>query len=134
MTQEPDRNLTQLIMHPNVGKVGKQVLVRSNFFEITSLPAQNIQHLNIQILPDSTPPAIHRKMWQSFQDSPKGQSFLNKVKSIFDDRANLFSSNPLKYGDDNLGVSFEVSQSSGRKPSEWCFQIKYQAYRCSQYE
>ncbi|KAI8098878.1 Piwi domain-containing protein [Halteromyces radiatus] len=115
MAQAYNRDLTQLIMRPNVGKVGKPVRVRSNFFEMTSLPAQNIQHLNIQILPDGTPPVILRKVWQSFEDSLKGQAFLNKVKPIFDGRANLFSPKPLKCGDDNLGISFEVNLQEGNR-------------------
>lgn len=103
------QNLTQLVLRPGPGKAGKPVRVRSNFFEVTSLPSQNVQHLNVQIMPDGAPPAVLRKVWQCFEDSPNGQSFLNGTKAIFDGRANIFSPKPLKCGDDNGGISFEVS-------------------------
>ncbi|KAI8092854.1 Piwi domain-containing protein [Halteromyces radiatus] len=115
MANISNTNLTQLAMRPNTGMVGRPIHVRSNFFEMTSLPAQNIQHLNIQILPDGTPPAVLRKVWQSFEDSLEGQAFLNKVKPVFDGRANLFSPKPLKCGDNNLGISFEVNLQEGNR-------------------
>ncbi|KAI8099370.1 Piwi domain-containing protein [Halteromyces radiatus] len=115
MSNISNRNLTQLVKRPNIGKAGTPIRVRSNFFEMLTLPGQNVQHLNIQILPDGHPPALLRKVWQFFQDSPKGQSFLNNVKPIFDGRANLFSSKPLKCGNDNIGISFEVNLQEGNR-------------------
>ncbi|KAI8092845.1 Piwi domain-containing protein [Halteromyces radiatus] len=115
MADTANRDLTQLIIRLVTGEFGTPIRVRSNFFEMTSLPAQNIQHLNIQILPDGTPPAVLRKVWQSFEDSLEGQAFLNKVKPVFDGRANLFSPKPLKCGDDNLGICFNVNLQEGNR-------------------
>ncbi|KAI8075971.1 ribonuclease H-like domain-containing protein [Halteromyces radiatus] len=82
MAQASNRDLTELIMRPNTGTVGKQVRVRSNFFEMTSIPTQNIQHLNIQFLPEGTSLPVRKKLWQCFEDSLKGRAFLNKIKPV----------------------------------------------------
>ncbi|KAI8099254.1 Piwi domain-containing protein [Halteromyces radiatus] len=123
MAQASNRDLTELIMRPNTGTVGKQVRVRSNFFEMTSIPTQNIQHLNIQFLPEGTSLPVRKKLWQCFEDSLKGRAFLNKIKPVFDGRANLFSPKPLKCGDDNLGISFEVNLQQGNR-SRGVFKLK----------
>ncbi|KAI8093873.1 Piwi domain-containing protein [Halteromyces radiatus] len=115
MAQAFNRNLTQFVMRPGVGEVGTPVRVRSNFFEVTTLPAQNIYHFNAQVLPDGYPPAVLRKVWHYFEDSEIGQIFLNGTKAIYDDHSNLFSSIPLQCGCNNLGVSFEINLQQGNR-------------------
>ncbi|KAI8084471.1 PAZ domain-containing protein [Halteromyces radiatus] len=115
MAQASNRDLTELIMRPNTGTVGKQVRVRSNFFGMTSIPIKDVQHLNIQFLPEGTSLPVRRNLWQCFEDSLKGRAFLNKIKPVFEGRANLFSPKPLECGNDNLGISFEVNLQHGNR-------------------
>ncbi len=67
---------------PPVGTVGRQVRVRSNFFEVLSLPIQNIIHYDVTITPD-VPPALNRKIFEEFEKINRiGQ--LNGIRSVFD--------------------------------------------------
>ncbi|KAI8330896.1 Piwi domain-containing protein [Chlamydoabsidia padenii] len=109
----PGQQLTPLVLRPNTGKAGTPTRVRANFLTVTTLPTQNIQHLDIQIIP-TAPPAVNRKIWQFFESSPGGQQFLNKTKVIYDGRANLFSPKPLKLGQ-NDAASFEVDFTEGKR-------------------
>ncbi|KAI8099494.1 uncharacterized protein BX664DRAFT_382031 [Halteromyces radiatus] len=100
-------------MCPNVGKVSTPI--PSNSFEVTRLPSQNVQDMNIQILPDDDLFTLLRKTWQWFKDNPKVQVFLNKINPIFDGRPNIFFSKGLKRGDDNGGISSEANRQEGNR-------------------
>jgi hypothetical protein len=98
--------LTELVKRPGAGNVGKPVRVRTNFFEVTSFPTQNIHHYDVTIDPAGTPPAIYRKVWKCFEDT-NGQGILTGIKTIFDGRKNVFSPKPLNLGEENA-MAFEV--------------------------
>lgn len=98
--------LTEYVTRPGVGQVGKKIRVRSNFFEITTIPTQNVTHYNITIDPPSAPPAVFRKVWKAFEDL-HGQSLLKGIKTVYDGRKNVFSPKPLPFGSDHA-VQFEV--------------------------
>ncbi|CAO3587527.1 unnamed protein product [Absidia cylindrospora] len=112
------KSLTPFVLRPGVGTAGKPIRVRSNFFEVTTLPSQDIQHLYLQILPEGAPPAVCRKVWQFFEASPQGRSFISDTKIIFDGRCNLFSPKPLKCGHNNAGVSFDVDIMEGTRSTD----------------
>ncbi|KAI9470927.1 MAG: Piwi domain-containing protein [Benjaminiella poitrasii] len=91
-------NLTDLVKRPGAGKAGKSVRVRANFFEVTTLPAQNIHHYDITIDGPSSSLEFYRKVWKAFETTD-GQGSFNGYKAIFDGRKNIFSSKPLKLGE-----------------------------------
>lgn len=98
--------LTEYVTRPGIGHVGKKIRVRSNFFEITTIPTQNVTHYNITIDPPSAPPAVFRKVWKAFEDL-HGQSVLKGIKTVYDGRKNVFSPKPLPFGSDHA-AQFEV--------------------------
>lgn len=111
--------LTELVKRPGAGKIGKPVRVRANFFEVTSFPTQNIHHYDVTIDPPSAPPALYRKVWQSFEDT-NGQGLLTGIRTIFDGRKNVFSPKPLSLGEEQamqyevfVGLFFFVKNSLG---------------------
>lgn len=102
--------LTEFVKRPGVGKVGKPVRVRSNFFEVTSFPTGNIHHYDVTIDPPSAPPALYRKVWKAFEDQD-GQGVLTGIKAVFDGRKNAFSPKPLALGEEQakaFNVSFRL--------------------------
>ncbi|KAI8371592.1 Piwi domain-containing protein [Radiomyces spectabilis] len=103
--------LTEFVKRPGVGTAGKPVRVRSNFFEVTSFPTQNIHHYDVTIDPASMPPAVLRKVWKSFEDTD-GQGVLKGIKCIYDGRKNVFSPKPLPLGDENA-MAFDVTLQEG---------------------
>ena len=67
---------------PALGNLGRQVRVRSNFFEVLALPTQNIIHYDVTITPD-VPPAFNRKIFGEFEKiSREGQ--LDGIRPVFD--------------------------------------------------
>jgi hypothetical protein len=99
-------NLTELVKRPGAGKVGKPVRVRANFFEVTNFTNGNIHHYDVTLDPPSTPPAVQRKVWKTFEDTD-GQGILKGIKTVYDGRKNVFSPKPLPLGEDNA-MQFEV--------------------------
>ncbi|KAL0090285.1 hypothetical protein J3Q64DRAFT_1636718 [Phycomyces blakesleeanus] len=99
--------LTEFVKRPSVGRTGKPVRVRTNFFEVTSFPTQNIHHYDVTIDPAGTPPAVYRKVWKCFEDLD-GQGILKGIKTIYDGRKNVFSPKALNLGEEGA-LAFEVS-------------------------
>src|SRR5438045_2671674 len=77
--------LTQFVRRPaQPGKAGRTIRVRANFFEVTSLPDQNVIHYDITITPD-VPPALNRRIYQQFEHmNSKGQ--LGGIRPVYDGR------------------------------------------------
>ncbi|RCH92328.1 Eukaryotic translation initiation factor 2C [Rhizopus azygosporus] len=115
--------LTELVKRPGSGKTGKPIRVRTNFFEVINFTTSNIHHYDITIDPPSAPPALYRKVWQSFEDLD-GKGVLKGIKTIYDGRKNVFSPKPLPLGDENA-MQFEVElQEQGSKRSGGLFKIR----------
>ncbi|KAI7849000.1 Piwi domain-containing protein [Circinella umbellata] len=114
------QNLTDFVLRPGQGKVGKPTTVRTNFFEINALPTNNIHHYDISMGDDKAPPAVNRKVWKQFEDT-EGQGILKGgIRTIYDGRKNIFSAKPLNLGPEQAG-QFEIelqekggSASTGR--------------------
>ncbi|KAI9320095.1 Piwi domain-containing protein [Dichotomocladium elegans] len=100
-------SLTEFVKRPGVGKSGKSIRVRANFFEVASFPTGNIHHYDVTIDPPSAPPALYRKVWKAFEDQD-GQGILKGIKAVFDGRKNAFSPKVLPLGEDNA-KAFEVT-------------------------
>lgn len=101
--------LTDYVMRPGAGKVGRPVRVRSNFFEVTSFPTQNLLHYDVTIDPPNAPPALYRKIWKAFEDTD-GQGILKGIKTVYDGRKNVFAPKTLPLGAEHTG-QFEVRLS-----------------------
>ena len=102
------QNLTDSVLRPSVGEIGKPTTVRANFFEINALPTNNIHHYDISMGDDKAPPAVNRKVWKKFEDT-EGQGILKGgIRTIYDGRKNIFSPKPLNLGPEQA-AQFEVS-------------------------
>ncbi|CAG8640857.1 6105_t:CDS:10, partial [Ambispora gerdemannii] len=89
--------LTDFVLRPSLGKVGRPIRVRTNFFEVTHLPDVNVTHYDVTITPD-VPPAINKRVYKLFEDLQRSQG-LGGIKPVFDGRKSLFSPKPLPFGD-----------------------------------
>jgi hypothetical protein len=67
---------------PSLGNLGRQIRVRSNFFEVLALPAQNIIHYDVTITPD-VPPALNRKIFEEFEKINR-EGPLDGIRPVFD--------------------------------------------------
>ncbi|KAF9207103.1 eukaryotic translation initiation factor 2C, 2 [Haplosporangium sp. Z 27] len=85
--------LTDYVKRPSVGKAGRQIQVRSNFFEITQLPNITIHHYDMSVTPD-VPPLLNRKIFDQFITLYR-ESDLEGTRPVFDGRKNMFS--PKKF-------------------------------------
>lgn len=108
-------NLPDLIRRPGFGTSGspgtygtsgRNIRVRTNFYEITHLPQKNVFHYDITITPD-LPPSMNRKVWKCFEDQFL-DTVLGGIRPVYDGRKNIFSPKMLQFGDGD-GESFEVS-------------------------
>ncbi|KAF9323131.1 hypothetical protein BG006_001739 [Podila minutissima] len=81
--------LTEYVKRPGTGTAGKQIKIRSNFFEITQLPNINVTHYDVTITPD-VPPIVNRKVYEHFITLHR-VSDLGGARPVFDGRKNIFS-------------------------------------------
>ncbi|RIB17777.1 hypothetical protein C2G38_1401667 [Gigaspora rosea] len=58
--------LLEFARRPGLGSFGRATRVRTNFFEVTSLPDGNIMHYDATITPD-VPPALNRRIFQELE-------------------------------------------------------------------
>lgn len=87
--------LTQFVKRPGVGRAGRPVNVRSNFFPVTGLPNKSIYHYDISISTDM-PPTVNRRLFSEWVSAYK-QSDLGGANPVFDGRRNMFSSEELPF-------------------------------------
>lgn len=102
--------LTEYVKRPQVGKIGKAVNIRSNFFEVTKLPNVTIHHYDVTISSDMPPP-VNRKIFEQMMSS-YGASDLNNARPVFDGRKNIFSAKPFPFESRTLDVSVGCQQHS----------------------
>lgn len=100
-------DLTDLVLRPGYGSVGKKVNIRANFFEMTAFGTSNVIHYDVTVDPPQTPVPVIRKVWAAFEDA-KGQGIFNTTKVVFDGRKNMFSPKPLDLGEEHA-KSFTAS-------------------------
>ncbi|CAG8434696.1 7785_t:CDS:10 [Diversispora eburnea] len=90
-------NLTEFVQRPDLGRLGKGIRVRSNFFEVTSLPQENIIHYDVTITPD-VPPVLNRKIYEEFERE--------NLNSTLHRRKNIFAPRNLPFGD---AATFDIN-------------------------
>ncbi|CAI2187230.1 12082_t:CDS:2, partial [Funneliformis geosporum] len=113
MSEVRQNILSTFCRRPTAGNLGRQVRVRSNFFEVLALPTQNIVHYDVTITPD-VPPALNRKIFQEFEIIHR-EGKLNGIRSVFDGRKNIFAPQNFPFGD---AATFD------RTPKIFKFKIK----------
>lgn len=114
-------NVTDFIKRPSLGREGREIRVRANFFEVTSLPEANIHHYDVTITPQ-VPPLLNRKVYQEFEKSNCNN------KTVFDGRKNIFTCERLSFDD---SATFDItlpeddgSTSTRRQPRAFKIKIK----------
>lgn len=95
--------LTQFVKRPGVGRAGRPVNIRSNFFPVTGLPNKTIYHYDISISSDM-PPAVNRRLFSEWVSAYK-QSDLGGANPVFHGCKNMFSSKELPFESRTFDVS-----------------------------
>ncbi|KAF9123989.1 hypothetical protein BGW39_008545 [Mortierella sp. 14UC] len=106
--------LTDLVKRPNPGRAGKAIQVRTNFFEVKTLPDINIHHYDVTITPD-VPPPVNRRIFDQFV-LLNSKSDLADAKPVFDGRKNFFSSKELPFDSRTFEVTLPGEQAPPGKP------------------
>ncbi|CAG8488744.1 11583_t:CDS:10 [Funneliformis caledonium] len=125
MSEVRQNIISTFCRRPSVGTLGRQIRVRSNFFEVLALPTQNIIHYDVTITPD-VPPALNRKLFEEFETIHREEK-LNGIRSVFDGRKNIFAPQNFPFGD---AATFEVTLPENeivfikRTPKIFKFKIK----------
>ncbi|KAI9236747.1 MAG: Piwi domain-containing protein [Podila humilis] len=102
--------LTEFVRRPGVGKTGKAVNIRSNFFEVTKLPTAIIHHYDVSISND-LPPPVNRRIFEQLTESYRA-SDLGGAQPVFDGRKNIFSAKEFPF----QSRTFDVTLSSDMVP------------------
>ncbi|CAG8654357.1 5692_t:CDS:10, partial [Ambispora leptoticha] len=102
----------RLALRPGLGTIGHPLRVRANFFEVTSLPVNNIIHYDVTISPE-VPPALNRKVFEEFEKENRGGA-LAGIRPIFDGRKNIFAPRPLPFGE---STAFRVKLPEDKIPT-----------------
>src|SRR3954454_8465990 len=116
-------NTTEFVRRPGLGKAGRAIKVRANFFEVKSLPDANVHHYDITITPD-VPPALNRKIYRQFEEVHAES--LGRIKPVYDGRKNLYTAKPLPFGDSatfNVILPEDDGTPSGKRPAR-IFKVK----------
>ncbi|KAF9581944.1 Eukaryotic translation initiation factor 2C [Lunasporangiospora selenospora] len=87
-------NLTEFVRRPAPGTLGHPVNIRTNFFEIQTLPNTNIYHYDVTITPD-VPPIVNRRVYTQLI-ATHGDSDLGG-RPVFDGRKNIFSARAFPF-------------------------------------
>lgn len=88
---------------PEIGKKGKQIRVRANFFEFITLPGQSIYQYEIKITPD-VPPSMNRKIFKELI-LKYGKEKLGGITAVFDGKKYIYSPIAIDLGENGL---FEI--------------------------
>ncbi|KAJ3223159.1 argonaute 1 [Chytriomyces hyalinus] len=79
---------------PPLGKSGRSIQVRANFFPVQTLPQRPIHHYEVIITPE-VPPAKNRRVYQLWEDEALLSGELGGIRPVFDGRKNVYSARPL---------------------------------------
>jgi len=93
------------VRRPGLGREGKRMRVRANFFEVLQLPQTPISHYDVTITPD-VPPQLNRKVFEKFVEDNRNGALGNNTRPVYDGRKNMFVHKELPFGD---AYTFDVS-------------------------
>jgi hypothetical protein len=85
---------------PEFGGKGRPIRVRANFFELLTLPGQDIHHYDVKITPD-VPPSLNRKIFRELVKK-YSKDKLNDVAVVFDGRRNIYSPTALPVDEEGV--------------------------------
>ncbi|RUS34172.1 Piwi domain-containing protein [Jimgerdemannia flammicorona] len=112
---------TENVKRPGLGCLGREINIRSNFFEVQSLPSADIYHYDVTILNDVTPlmkipPSLNRRIWQQFEDEKLNARVLGRFRPIYDGRKNAYSPKALPFDENDAAVFDVVLPEDGDAP------------------
>src|SRR4051812_49045116 len=85
--EEPQFQLTEFVRRPGLGREGKPMKVRANFFEVQQLPETNIIHYDVTITPD-VPPQLNRRVFDRFVELNRNgvnrNGALGDIRPVYD--------------------------------------------------
>ena len=74
--------ITPFVRRPGVGREGRPIKVRTNFFEVITMPENNIIHYDVSITPE-VPPRLNMKIFESFVNQYRERD-LGNARPVFD--------------------------------------------------
>ncbi|GBC01533.1 hypothetical protein RclHR1_04220001, partial [Rhizophagus clarus] len=83
-------SITEFVKRPDLGRAGRSIKVRANYFEVTAFPSSDIYHYDIVIMPE-VPPVLNEKIFQQAENSLFG------IKAVYDGRRNIYSARPFPF-------------------------------------
>ncbi|KAF9434815.1 argonaute 1 [Entomortierella beljakovae] len=115
--------LTDLVKRPAVGKAGKPVTVKANFFEILKLPNVTVHHYDVTIGSEDLPPLVNRKIYEDLIVT-YGKSDFDGIRPVYDGRKNLFSPKALKFESQTFDVNLDKNSQPNPKRTVEIFKVK----------
>ncbi|GES99674.1 piwi domain-containing protein [Rhizophagus clarus] len=101
--EDAQQEVINFVKRPSLGRQGREICVRANFFEITKLPKADIYQYDLSITPN-VPYSLTREIFQKFEDLFRSK--LRNTSLVFDGRKYIFSRNPLPF--DNSAI-FDIT-------------------------
>jgi len=101
--------LTELVIRPDFGNVGRPIRLRTNFFQIKNLPGTDIYHYDVTIIPlgrvnrqlnPILPKKLNRQVFRQFEKENRSGP-LGGGYPVYDGRKNMFSHMSLPLTDDD---------------------------------
>ncbi|CAG8604696.1 6986_t:CDS:2 [Funneliformis mosseae] len=74
--------LSEYPRRPEIGRIGRQIRVKANFFEVLRLPDANVYHYDADISP-TVPSSLNRRIFEHFVKSESG-GILGGIKPVYD--------------------------------------------------
>ncbi|RIA87406.1 Piwi domain-containing protein [Glomus cerebriforme] len=96
--------ITEFVKRPGLGRDGRGIKVRANFFEVLTLPENDIIQYDVTITPD-VPPRLNRRVFNKFSELNRGGA-LGGARPVYDGRKNMFAHKDMPFG--NAGT-FDVN-------------------------
>ncbi|GBC06890.1 hypothetical protein RclHR1_07120003 [Rhizophagus clarus] len=115
-------NITEFVKRPGLGRAGRSIKVRANYFEVTTFPSSKIYHYDIDISPE-VPSALNRKV---FQRAERAEISLSGIRAVYDGRRNIYSVSPFPFGDSytSEGTMPDDMNNVGRSPRIFKIRIR----------
>ncbi|KAI8602860.1 Piwi domain-containing protein [Dissophora ornata] len=116
--------LTEFVKRPGVGKKGRAIAVKANFFEVKKLPDTVVFHYDVTVTPD-VPPPVNRKIYEQFI-ATYGNKELGGGRPVYDGRKSLFSPRDLKFDSKTFDITLatDVQPNSTRPAPVFKMKIK----------
>ncbi|PKK67969.1 Piwi-domain-containing protein [Rhizophagus irregularis] len=117
--------ITPFVRRPSVGREGRPIKVRTNLFEVITMPTNNIIHYDVSITPE-VPPRLNMKIFESFVNQYRERA-LGNARPVFDGRKNMLAHKLLPFGDAatfNVTLEERTPVASRRPPREFRIRIR----------